>query len=174
MRIIEIDKIKSWSVAKKTRPIKAKPMSSLITDKNVASKFLVDTLEGKERICAGSMMCIGESNDAWQQMPDKLLQKYDVAEIDSEGWMTCVPKPENSVECYQINEETEQLSKRLWIDSDPYCIIAQWGEDAVLVNLPIKIQRAEVGDYVCRNVTNTSDVWIVRKKIFDSTYSIIN
>lgn len=174
MRLIEIEKITNWSVAKKTRPIKAKPMVSLMVDRSVASKFLIDTLEGKEAIGDGSVMCVGESGDAWQQMPAKLLRKYDVAEIDVEGWMTCVPKPENSVECYQITDETEQVSTDMWADSNPYCIIAEWGEDTVMVNVPIKIQRAEAGDYICRNRTNTSDVWIVRRKIFNSTYVIIN
>jgi hypothetical protein len=174
MRLIETDEIKSWSVAKKTRPIKAKPMVSLMVDRSVTSKFLVDTLEGKESLGDGSIMCVGESGDAWQQMPSKLLAKYDVTSIDPEGWMTCTPKPENSVECYQITGETEHVSKNLWADPEPYCIMAEWGEDTVMVNVPIKIQRAEIGDYICRNRTNPSDIWIVRKKIFNSTYVIIN
>lgn len=174
MRLIDINSVKHWSIAKKTRPIKAKPMVSLMVDKSVASKFLIDTLEGKEAIGDGSIMCVGESNDAWQQMPAKLLQKYDVTAIDAEGWMTCVPKPENSVECYQITDETEAISSKMWIDQTPYCIMAEWGEDTVMVDVPIKIQRAEVGDYICRNRTNPTDVWIVRRKIFNSTYVVIN
>ena len=37
-----------WRVASKTQPIKAKPLINLLVDRTVSSKFLVDTLEGKE------------------------------------------------------------------------------------------------------------------------------
>jgi hypothetical protein len=38
----------------------------------------------------------------WQQTAKKLLAKYAVTEIDSDGWMVCVTKPENSVEFYEV------------------------------------------------------------------------
>lgn len=37
-----------WRVASKTQPLKAKPLITLLVDRQVASKFLLDTLEGRE------------------------------------------------------------------------------------------------------------------------------
>ena len=75
MKRIDVEKISNWSVAKKTKNIKAKPLISIMVDRSVLSKFLVDTLEGRESLGDGSIICLGESNDIWQQMPKKLLQK---------------------------------------------------------------------------------------------------
>jgi len=96
---IDTTKITNWKIASKTRPIKAKPLVSLIVDKSVTSKFLVDTLEGHEPLGDGVVICIGEAGDAWQQMPKKLLQKYSVKGIDKDGWMECEP---SSGQCCEL------------------------------------------------------------------------
>jgi hypothetical protein len=147
----------SWNIAKKTKAIKAKPIISLLVDKSVLSKFLIDTLEGKEAVGDGAIICIGESNDIWQQMPTKLLAKYNVTAIDNDGWMVCEPKPDNSVECSE------------YLGEEPFYIICNWGEktDEGL------IQKGEKGDFICRNREEHGDVWIVRRKIFLNTYNII-
>lgn len=64
-----------YKVAKKTKGLRAKPMVTLLVDRTVMVKFLVDTLEAKEPVHADAMFCIGESNDAWQQSAKKLAEK---------------------------------------------------------------------------------------------------
>jgi hypothetical protein len=147
----------SWQVAKKTKSLKAKPLVSIMVDKNVLSKFLIDTLEGKEPLGDGVVICIGESNDAWQQMPKKLLQKYDVVAIDNDGWMICDPKPDNSVSCIE------------YTDDEPFYIIGLYGEQTP----EGLIQKGEKGDFICRSRTDLTDNWIVKRKIFINTYNII-
>jgi hypothetical protein len=112
--------ISNWKVASKTRPIKAKPLVNLMVDRSVVSKFLIDTLEGKEPLGDGVVICLGEAGDAWQQMPKKLLQKYVVKSIDKDGWMDCEPLPDNAVNCVEVTRE--QFAR-----ADNFTIIGQWG-----------------------------------------------
>ena len=172
MKRIKTEEIKNWQVAKKTKNIKAKPMISIMVDKTVTNKFLIDTLEGKENLGDDSICCIGESNDVWQQMPKKLLQKYDVIEIDSDGWMVCEPKPDNSVNCIEICACFEQMSDiHTFVQCDnEFYIIGHYGEETS----EGKIQKADIGDFICQNREDTTDVWIVKRKIFINTYNIIN
>ena len=167
MKKIDLEKINydGWKVAKKTKSIKAKPLISIMIDKSVLSKFLVDTLEGKENLGDGAVICVGESNDIWQQMPKNLLKKYNVVAIDNEGWMQCEPRPDHSVECFEIDKTF--TGKDLYIE-------AQWGENISTPSGPAVIQRAEIGDFIVRNREDKSDVWIVRNKIFRNTYNIIS
>lgn len=178
MKRIETSLIKSWGIAKKTKNIKAKPLISIMIDRSVTNKFLVDTLEGKEPLGDGAIICIGESNDIWQQMPKKLLQKYDVIEIDKDGWMVCQPKPDNSVECVEITEILDGIDELNvaydWSVKGEYFIIGQWGEPMFFQDKDILFQRAELGDFICRNREDKTDAWIVKRKIFLNTYNIIS
>ena len=157
MKKFETKEIKHWRVAKKTKNLRAKPLISVMVDKSITSKFLLDTLEGKETLGDGAVICIGEANDAWQQMPKKLLGKYDVIEIDDDGWMVCQPKPDNSVNCFEVAEEN-------------FYIIGQWGE----ATEEGPVQRGVSGDFICQNREEPEDVWIVARKIFTNTYNIIS
>jgi len=168
MKKLETKDITNWSVAKKTKNIKAKPLISIMVDKNVTNKFLVDTLEGREPLGDGSIICIGESNDVWQQMPKKLLQKYSVIEIDNDGWMICEPKPDNSVYCIEILPKV-WITENLFED-DIFYIIGQWGEQTP----EGFVQHGQIGDFICQNREDPTDVWIVKRKIFVNTYNIIN
>jgi len=172
MKQIKPEKITVWGVAKKTKGLKAKPLISIMVDKSITSKFLVDTLEGKEPLGDGAIICIGETNDIWQQMPARLLQKYDVVAIDDDGWMVCEPKPDASVECVEITEDVVGIENVL--DTELY-IIGIWGETKTINDEEVKnIQRCELGDFICRNRTDNSDVWIVNRKIFNNTYNKIS
>ena len=170
-----------WKVATKTKNVRAKPLISIMVDRSVLSKFLIDTLEGKEPLGDGAVVCLGESNDVWQQMPKKLLQKYNVVEIDNDGWMVCEPRPDNAVLCHQVGPcDIEPiyypdasgallqpwLSDK-WKDREFY-IIGQWGEDST----EGPKQFGKIGDYICQNRDDPTDVWIVRRKIFINTYTI--
>jgi hypothetical protein len=138
-----------------------------MVDKSVTSKFLVDTLEGKENLGDGAIICIGESNDVWQQMPKKLLQKYDVVEIDNDGWMVCEPKPDNSVECVEITPSISDCfdTVHMWTTSEEFFIIGQWGESIYILDKEISIQKADYGDFICRNRGDKTDIWVVKRKI---------
>lgn len=160
-KIEEFDKI-TWLLASKTRPIKAKPLVSLLVDKTVTSKFLVDTLEGKEPLGDGVVICVGEAGDTWQQMPKKLLGKYHVTSIDADGWMLCDPLPDNSVDVFEVAPE------QCGADGSFY-IIGQWG---AVVGEQKNVQTGNSGDFVCRNRTDHSDIWIVKRKLFLNTYII--
>lgn len=158
MRRIHAESMVGWKLAKKTKPVKAKPLISLLVDRSIVSKFLIDTLEGKEPLGDGVVICIGEFNDAWQQSPKKLLAKYDVVSIDNDGWMLCNPKPENAAEVVEVRE------------AGPFYIVGLWG--ATLDDGTKNVQIGEQGDFILRSREDHNDVWIVRRKIFNSTYSI--
>jgi len=162
MKRLNVGNRPSWNVAKKTKAIRAKPLISIMVDRTVLSKFLVDTLEGKEPLGDGVVICIGDSNDAWQQMPNKLLAKYDVSAIDNDGWMICEPKPDNAVDCFEVRSTDDGDTE--------FFVIGQWGEDSD----EGPRQFGTIGDFVCRNRTDPTDVWIVRRKIFLNTYNIMD
>lgn len=153
---INTNLIVRWNVASKTRPIKAKPLVNLIVDRTIVSKFLVDTLEGKEPLGDGVVICVGEAGDAWQQMPNKLLKKYSVKDIDKNGWMICEPLPDNAVDCVEVKEEK-------------FTIVGLYGQT---VNGEANVQSGVAGDFICRNQTDHKDVWIVNRKMFVNTYVI--
>jgi hypothetical protein len=161
---IETKNITNWGTGKKTRPIKAKPLLNLLVDRSVTSKFLLDTLEGNEPLGDGAVVCVGEAGDAWQQMPKKLLAKYDVTAIDTDGWTVCTPKPDNVVNVVEVN------ASQCAVDGK-FTIIGLWG---ATVDGEKNVQKGEAGDFICQNQTDLSDVWIVKRKLFLNTYNIIS
>lgn len=152
-----------WKIAKKTKSIRAKPTVSIMVDQSVLSKFLLTTLEANEKIGDGSVICLGESGDIWQQMPKKLLAKYTIASIDKDGWMVCEPLPDNSIECIQWDSVINTKNGEHWVQ-------ALWGEDYRTYG---KCQRFAYGDYICRNRTDPTDIWVVRRRFFENTYTVI-
>jgi len=174
MKLLKTEEIKNWQVAKKTKGIKAKPSISIMVDKSVTSKFLIDTLEGKEPLGDGAVICIGESNDIWQQMPKNLIKKYTVVDVDKDGWMICEPRPDNSVNCVEITNTLTTYDKD-WYAHEQFFIIGEWGETLQLTpDKEVSIQKADIGDFICQNRENPSDIWIVKRKIFINTYNIIS
>ena len=146
----------TWLRAKKTKGLKAKAMINLMVDRTVMSKFLVDTLEAKEPVSPNAMFCIGEAGDAWQQTPKALLKKYDILDVDNDGWMVCQPKPDNEVQFYE--SEVDQL------------VQGQWGET---IDGVANLQRCKAGDFVLRNPQDATDQWVVQRKLFLNTYSVL-
>jgi hypothetical protein len=170
---INTTKITSWNIASKTRPIRAKPLINLLVDRSVTSKFLVDTLEGKEPLGDGVVICVGEAGDTWQQMPKKLLAKYDVTALDDDGWMVCTPKPDNAVDVIEINRDLIDKVCMVFPNNGwfgHFTIIGHWG---ATVGDEKNVQTGEIGDFVCQNRTDPSDVWIVKRKLFLNTYNIM-
>ena len=146
-----------WRVARKTKNILAKPMVSLMIDKTVASKFLVNTLEAREPLGDGAVFCIGEAGDAWQQMPNALLRKYDVVMIDADGWLHCKPRDDVSVEFIELGDVGAH-------------IVGKWGETIGDVH---NLQSFDAGDFLLRDRVDHTDMWIVRRKLFLNTYTEI-
>lgn len=142
-----------WKKGSKTKGLRAKPISSLLVDRTAAAKFLVDTLEAKEQVAPNAMFCMGAAGDAWQQTPQKLLAKYDVVDVDENGWLVCQPKPGNVVEFFEADKEGY--------------IIGQWGAE---INGVKNLQEFSPRDMIVRNTEDHSDVWVVRRKIWDNTY----
>jgi hypothetical protein len=151
----------SFKTATKTKSIQAKPLASVLSDKNILTKFLLDTLEGRQALQEGgqTVICLGGGGDVWQQKTSKLLQKYTVVNITEDGWLVCDPKPENEVWASQYTGESR--------GDDKFSIFAQWGEKTESGQY---IQTGEVGDYILRSKTDPNDYWIVRKSFFESTY----
>lgn len=159
-----------YKVGRKTKGLRAKPMVTLLVDRTVMAKFLVDTLEAKEPVHADAMFCIGEHNDAWQQSAKKLLSKYTVEGIDPDGWMICYPKQENSVEFCEITSDT--LNQVGWENrGESGYIQGNWGET---IGDQSNLQRFNLGDFLVRNREDHSDQWIVNRKIFLNSYTEIS
>lgn len=159
--------IKDWRVASKIRPIKAKPLVNLIFDRSVIDKFLINTIEGREPLYGNDVViCVGEAGDVWQQTPKTLLKKYRVSSIDKDGWLICEPLPDNAVDCVEVSEE---MLRRLNDDHEcgSFYIIGQWGET---VGEEKNVQRGKSGDFICRNQSDPTDVWIVQRGLFLNTY----
>lgn len=161
MNILDTVLLFQGKVAKKTKGLRAKPIVNLLVDKSVLNKFLVDTLEAREPVSADAIMCIGESNDAWQQTGSALLKKYTVESIDPEGWMVCMPRPDQSVEFFEVTREM--------VDEDGICyVVGKWGQT---INGVERLQRAAEGDMVVRNRSDAVDQWVVNRKIWRNTYN---
>lgn len=152
----------NWKKASKTREIWAKLMSSVVIDNDVITKLLLDTLEGTQELRSDSIVCLGASKDVWQQEPKKLFAKYTVVGIE-DGWWICKPKPDNEVNCIQINEEY------ITDGSGKFEIVGLWGKQSEFGPL----QFGVLGDYVCQNIDDPDDVWIVKQFLFRSTYSVL-
>lgn len=157
MQKLYTQNINDWKTATKTANLNFKHSSSL-ADKEIVSKILIDTLEGKERLGLDSIVCVGPAGDIWQQTSSKFFKKYDVVGVDPDGWFIGKPKPDNAVNCYQVNNVSE------------FYIEGQWGEN--IEGVGVNIQRGSAGDYICQNQTDKTDVWIVRQSLFNNTYEI--
>ena len=163
-----------WKVASKTCAIKAKPLTSLLVDRFITRRFLIDTLEGKEPLGDGVVICIGPAEDVWQQMPSKLFDKYNVVDIDSSGWMLCEPKVGNSVNVFEVTEHNKSDTSIFSTVDDvnvyqtcDFYIHGKWGETTPFGP---NVQYGNIGDFICQNRTDSTDIWIVRRKIFLNTY----
>lgn len=148
--------------AKKTEPVRAKPMSSLLVDPSVMDMFLINSLEGEEPITPSSVFCLGKANEPWQQPSASLLRKYDVTAIDDGGWMVCMPKPDAEVEFFIFRNGLQ--------DGEEYYIRGAFGK--TIDGIP-NLQRVKNGDAVCRKPHDHSDQWVVARHLWQ-TYSVID
>lgn len=149
-----------WQKARKVKPIRAKLLRDVLRADDATMKFLLQTLEGIQSLQDGddTMVCIGIDFDVWQQKKGKLFAKYNITDIDKNGWLQCTPKPDVEVDCFEV------------LRSEPFVLKALWGtkmEDGTY------LQTGQPGDFICRSPADQSDVWIVARKIFKNTYEIV-
>jgi hypothetical protein len=150
-----------WKEASKTKSIKAKPVSQIVNDSEVFAKLSLQTIEVQQSLRLATMICLGIVGEMWSQTKEKLLKTYSITDIDAEtGWLTCTPRPENSVLVRQYTG---------FQGMDSFIVCGLWGEEQPSGQF---WQRGGIGDYVARSKTNPTDIWIVAKNIFDSTYEI--
>ena len=172
---ISPEKINNWLTATKTKPLKAKPVVSLVVDRSVVNRFLLTTIEGNEPLVVDALACLGEAGDIWQQSAKKMLSKYNVVGVDAQGWMDCDPKPGNACNCVEITAEllagdaaqAPAPLQRIQNKSADCYIIGLYGE-ATSEGL---VQYAKIGDFICQDRENPADHWIVARKIFLNTYN---
>ncbi len=174
---IPISKL-SWLKATKTKGIFARHIHSLIPDIKLFAHLELKTPEGNQSLKEGSMICSGMTGkDFWQQDPHSLLNKYTIEDITPDGWSYFVPKPENTVNVHKVTQEDLDLYADP-NDSPPWSyfeIDARWGHmHQPVPNGPfVYHQYGDVGDYICQNVSDSTDAWIVKKEFFDATYDLI-
>ncbi len=110
----------------------------------------VKSLEGWQTVQPGEYLCRGIHGEIWPQKAQKLLGSYLPTHVtDDEGWQRFDPKPDGP-----------------WVEaavvSIPFRILSLWGE---LTGKP--------GDYLVRSSSDTSDIWIVDRAIFEASYEPI-
>lgn len=174
-----IDLFAPCNIGKKVKPLRAKPIKSIINDPLIENAILINTLEGEQKIMENSMVCVGELGDVWQQKKEKLIQKYNIVNVDENDWLICEPKPENNVYCFQLtedllldNEIRHSVSYRGFKDPTSFLVIGQWGKERWIDEgrTKVYVQEGKLNDWICQNPTDPDDIWIVQKRIFDSTY----
>lgn len=154
--------------AKKTKPIKAKAINTILSDPTVQAKVLLATLEGNQTLKANSFVCVGVDGDYWQQAVDKILAKYTIESVDPNGWLTCVPKPENETNACQILAADHKLGPH-----GGFSVIGQWGEERMLDGKKVYLQYGVDGDCVMQNINDLADVYRIDQKMFRSTYEYV-
>jgi hypothetical protein len=158
--IIATSKFTHWQKAKKTAAIFAKPMRSVFSDISAADRFLIDTIEGKEKVIIDAMLCRGSKGEYWQQTSINLFEHYSVTGIVS-GWLVCDPKSDYFVDVLQFYCHSK----------DGKYVQGLYGED--IPSVGENLQLCLDGDYICRSRSNPADQWVVGKSYFENTYSII-
>lgn len=161
---IDVDAINTWQTATKIKNIMAKPITPFNMDEVIFEKLILETLEGNIRLSANTVVCADENGHTWIQTPKALLRKYDIIDINIQGWLVCKPKLENEVYCIQVTTDMITTSS----DHKDFYIIGLWGQDSP----EGPRQYGHIGDYICKNPLDPNDKWIVKRGIFEATYQI--
>lgn len=163
-QIIDIVPIVDWRRVQKVKPVHVKHMSAILADQSIATKILLSTIEGSQILKAGSMVCRGVCDDYWQQAPDRFLKQYSVTDITPDGWLVGTPKPES----WRWSTQITDLQ-----GADEFAICGVWGDEQVVDGKQVFLQYGVAGDYICKSAENASDVWVVARKIFESTMDYV-
>lgn len=171
------DTAKGWNgrTARKVQQMYAKHMSAIIADSSTLSKFLLQTLEGEGPVRENALYCRGVAGDVWLQDPVKAIAKYNLKDIQFDGWMVFVPKPDVQVEFFELTSEVALELEELEVFSEgsgacsysKFFIQGQWGKT---VNGFENCQECKIGDMIVRNITNHKDQWVVARSIWNNSY----
>jgi hypothetical protein len=165
---LDPSKFEVWDIATKTKNLIARPLSTLVIDGSILSKFLLATLEGEQILKADSIVCVGIGNDVWQQSKKTLLKNYDISDFTTDGWMVCTPKPENKRDAVEVTEEVFN-SQCVFTSATEFEIVALWGKRSGNE----LIQIGKIGDFILRNQDIHNDIWIVARDMFLNTYETL-
>ncbi|MEM9366940.1 MAG: hypothetical protein AAGD07_13180 [Planctomycetota bacterium] len=135
--------------AKVTATLRAARKTMPLWAREITETSEVQTLEGRVVAESGDYLCRGIHGEQWPQKADKLLQKYIASgEVDVDGYRRFDPKPNaRPVEVAQIPHSFQ--------------IRAQWG-----------VLSGKAHDYVVRSMADPSDIWVVDRSIFETSYTI--
>lgn len=160
-----IDTTPFWTgrLGKKTKGMKVISPTVGIFE-SLRSYLTLNTREGYIPIDPACLICVGDANEPWQQLPSKIEKDYD--KVGTEGaWDLYVPKPTKIVEFIHV---TEDLMDDANIPaSAPAFIVGKWGQTIDGVD---NLQRFRLGDYIARQLDDHADQWVVAKSIWDRTY----
>jgi len=157
---VDLTSIAEWNLSSKTRPVRVKHITAILSDMKVSPSMLVRTLEGDQTVRPDAFVSIGHAGEMWQQEKKNLFKKYDITECDADGWWTAVPKPGNVVDSVRIGN-SQGTSK------EPFEVKGKWG---TLADDGSYYQTGKPGDFVLRSREDPEDVWIVEENIYYSTY----
>lgn len=93
----------------KTKPIKVKALSTILSDDSVMNKILLSTLEGHQDLKANSFVCWGIDNDVWQSTGKAIHSKYFPVSLDEQGWTTFKPIENFPVDACLITGYSEDV-----------------------------------------------------------------
>lgn len=150
-----------WVEASKTKPMRVKHITALLSDLKVVDHLLVRTLEGDQAVRTDVFVCVGPAGEMWQQPTPNVFKKYTIISCDESGWWTALPKEGNAVDACLITDSIAPDGE--------FSVLALWGTAS---DKGEYYQTGNVGDWVLRSRDNPKDVWIVRGDIFAATYEI--
>lgn len=163
----------SYLRAVKVKPMKAKPISTILNDDSVMNKIVLATLEGHQTVKANGFVCWGIDNDLWQQDEKKLHLNYTIASVDPDGWFHCVPKDDAPRMACQITEAVAAEQGFKFGPAHGFSILnPSWGDERVLGGKQVWLHYGVVNDYVLAMPTDTADTYRVARKFFDNTYEV--
>lgn len=155
--------------AQKTRPIKARPISTILSEDSVMSKIVLATLEGHETLKASAFVCWGIDNDVWQQSEKNLHDKYTPTHVDADGWIHFEPKPDKPVDCCQILSSEHALGP-----NGGFSILnPMWGDKRMMEGKVVYVHYGIDKDYVLRGLLDPMDTYRVAEKFFNNTYEYL-
>ncbi len=155
---------RAWRIARKTKPIWARPVSPA----EVGKEYL--TADGAvERARADAWLSVGSSGEPWFQNKDKLDAKYEASGREERRFSF-----DDAAHSYQ--RFTPRADARNWAaqidgsDIEGFSIQPNYPTDKPLYS--------RAGGYVVRDyvddpyAASPDDVWLVQKQLFESTYEL--
>lgn len=118
------------------------------------------------------IVCTGLGKvDPWVTSAKKMLANYTVTDITADGWMYCEPRPDRIVNVHQVTDDDILVKCPGWSAPYPIALRTHRGTKMNIKGPSDDLwQKGQVGDYICQSQDKHDDVWIVNKKMFETTY----